>query len=152
MTLTFIELKTIDGIHKAVQTLLAETADMIYASAPGDYSNIALETLLQIHPIHLLKDEGKFFVIAGFRGFEMAKLCFEPDTELRCLVHIELDTDTIQELALIDIVGSPLLHSLGSKHLQQILALVKPFGAKATAYFPKTSSIRRIRGNRKPSN
>ncbi|SNY58631.1 hypothetical protein SAMN06297280_3450 [Arsukibacterium tuosuense] len=146
-----VRLNDIQAIHPAIQNAVATTANLIYASAPDDYSEPALHCLLVIHPIHVVKLEGKLYVIAGFRSYELACLRLSEGAQITCILHTSLASEELSDIAIIDIAGSPIMHSLGPKYVQQLQTLALSFSHRASLLFPKLKSIRRIRGQKKTS-
>ncbi|KKO47754.1 hypothetical protein VT06_15385 [Arsukibacterium sp. MJ3] len=146
-----VRLNDIQGIHPAIQNAVATTADLIYASAPDDYSELAIHYLLNLHPIHVAKLEGQLHVIAGFRSYELACLRLYEEAQLTCIMHSGLASEELSDIAIIDIAGSPIMHSLGPKYVQQLQTLAQSFSHRASLLFPKLKSIRRIRGQKKSS-
>lgn len=151
MKLIRVNIKAIAGLHPAVVDMVDHTASIIYASGPGDYIELSLQYLLKLHPIHLTQSEGRFYVIGGFRSFELARLKLYPETDIECILHKNLAPQEPTLFATVDIFGSPLMHSLGAKYLQQLKALAKPFGNRTSIFFPKMTSLRRLRGHKKSS-
>lgn len=146
MKLVSIKLEAITGLHPAVTGMVDKTASVIYASGPADYQELSLLYLLKLHPIHLTKIDTRFVVVAGFRSYELARLLLHPETEVGCILHIKLKPEEPTLLATVDIFGSPLMHSLGPKYIQQLQALAKFFGNRASIFFPRMGSLRRLRG------
>lgn len=146
-----VRLDDIKGVHPTAQTSVSATADFIYASAPNDYSELALHYLLNIHPIHVIKQDAELHVIAGFRSYELACLRLSEDAEITCILHVGIKSEEIPDIAVIDIAGSPIMHSLGPKFVQQLQNMVQTFGQQVLVNFPRLKSIRRIRGQTKSS-
>ncbi len=73
----------------------------------------AINLLLQIHPIHVIRHRRSMLVIAGYRTFQAASFCFPPNHEIPVAV---LDKRTTkQQLALLrylDLAVTPLLFRL----------------------------------------
>ncbi len=145
-------LKDIQGIHPEVQNIVARTADVIYASAPDDFSELTLRYLLTIHPIHVVELETQLYVIAGFRSFELATLALTRESTITCMLHANIESKDLTNIAMIDIAGSPIMHSLGAKFVQQLQNLVQALGERVLTLFPRLQSIRRIRGQNKSTN
>lgn len=144
-----IRLDDIKGVHPAAQTSLSATAEFIYASAPNDYSELALHYLLNIHPIHVIEQDEELHVIAGFRSYELACLRLSDDAKITCILHEGIESKELPNIAVIDIAGSPLMHSLGPKFVQQLQSMVQTLGQQVLVNFPRLKSIRRIRGPKK---
>jgi hypothetical protein len=151
MTLVDVPLNEILGIHPAIQDTVSQTADIMYASAPDDFSEQTLRCLLVLHPIHVIKQDSHFCVIAGFRSFELARLRLQDESLVPCLLHASIGKDELPQIAMIDIAGSPIMHSLGPKFVQQLQNLVQAFSDPLVKLFPRLQSIRRIRGSKKPT-
>lgn len=151
MTLVDVRLSDIQGIHPAIQDIVGTTADIMYASAPDDFSELTLRYLLAVHPIHVVELDAKLVVVAGFRSLELARLGLPDESVVPCMLHADIKIDDLHQLAMIDIAGSPIMHSLGSKVLQQLQNLVQAFGDPLLKLFPRLQSIRRIRGPKKPT-
>ncbi|MDP5130171.1 MAG: hypothetical protein NWQ54_04775 [Paraglaciecola sp.] len=145
MQIKVIEVSQICGLAPAVIDVISTTESAIYAAGPSDISAVAIETLAKIHPIHLINTDEQYLVIAGFRLYELCKLIL-PDAKIPCIVHSDLSDEQLKLFAITDILGSPLVHSLGTKYVQQISSLAKAIDHdNAIRLFPKLKSIRRIR-------
>ncbi len=149
MTLVDVRLSDIQGIHPAIQYIAGTTADIMYASAPDDYSELTLRYLLAFHPIHAVELNTQLFVVAGFRSLELARLRLPTESVVPCLLHTVIENDELMQIAMTDIAGSPIMHSLGPKFVQQLQNLVQAFGEPLLKLFPRLQSIRRIRGPKK---
>lgn len=144
MQIITIKLSQISGLHPASSEILSATADLIYASGPSDVNEEAIKLLADIHPVHVVPRSEKYQVVAGFRIYELCKLLV-PNDEIRCIVHQDKNKEKIKQLAEVDILGSPLVHSLGTKYVQQIRKLTRAIGNDNNLLlFPKLKSIRRI--------
>jgi hypothetical protein len=139
-----VSIKDIQGFLPDIKELVAETAVTMYASCPDDFSVDAVIALLDLHPIQLVKNDGALYVVAGFRGFELASLILSEEHPLRCFLHEGLSQAEAEFLATVDILGSAMMHSLGAKYVQQLQTLAKGIGPQTKTIFPKTKSIRRI--------
>jgi hypothetical protein len=64
-------------------------------------------------------------------------------------LHTVIENDELTQIAMTDIAGSPIMHSLGPKFVQQLQNLVQAFGEPLLKLFPRLQSIRRIRGPKK---
>lgn len=145
MQIVTIKLCQIDGLHSVASEILSNTANLIYASGPSDVNEEAIKLLADIHPVHVVPCGEKYQVIAGFRIYELCKLLV-PNDEIRCIVHQDKNKEKIKQLAEVDVLGSPLVHSLGTKYVQQIRELTRTIGNDNNILlFPKLKSIRRIR-------
>jgi hypothetical protein len=151
MTLVDVRLNEILEIHPAIQDTVSKTADIMYASAPDDFSELTLRYLLALHHIHVIKLNTHFCVIAGFRSFELARLGLHDESLVPCLLHATIREDELPLIAMIEIAGSPIMHSLGPKFVQQLQNLGQAFGDPLLKLFPRLQSIRRIRGSKKPT-
>ncbi len=143
-----IRLSDLEGLHPDVQMFVAATSDLIYAAAPDDFSESWLCYLLELHPIHVTRLNGNFYVVGGFRSYELAMLQMKQDFIVPCCLRSELSNCEIRQIALTDILGSALMCSLGPKFVQQIQNLVSRFDENVSVQCPRLASLRRIRGKK----
>lgn len=112
-----LKINEIKGFHKDVRELIAQTSSIIFQLAPHECSKLLLENLLILHPLHVLKTDEGYQLIAGFRTYEMAMLVLDEDQPIDCLVHESSSFGKMHiiNLALSDIVGTSVLLTKISK-------------------------------------
>ncbi|RUO81089.1 hypothetical protein CWI84_02975 [Idiomarina tyrosinivorans] len=125
-----LKLSEISGYHPKVAQLVAKLADRSFTASIADLSEQAAEHFLRIHPICISRYRGKFFVVAGFRAFQVAELLLNQTTILRfSLINSKSD---ILDIARTDILFSPLIFSLSTKVAQQTGRLIEIVGTDFT--------------------
>lgn len=157
MQLITITLDQISGFYPKLADKVKTSAQLIYTAKINDFSPIGLEKLLQLYPIHVVKNTTEFnryHVIAGLRQYEL--LCvfhalkrndYSTNKLLNIipvLEHTDLSTKAINTMATGDIAGSALLFSLGTKVGAQLTLMNDCLGPEVIKHFPKYQSGRRM--------
>jgi len=128
-----VSLSQISGYHSTVVATVKVLARQNFTSRLDVLSEETIFQLLNLHPIGLVKQKNnQYFVISGFRSYQMALGLVDENTKLPALIYSLTDKE-IFEMAQTDVLGSVLLHSLGSKSVSQIEVLKKHIGLDATA-------------------
>ncbi len=125
-----LRLSEISGYHPSVSEFVAQLADRNFTTSISQISQTAAEQFLRIHPICVSQYRGKFFVIAGFRSFQIAELTLQQNTLIKCLAVAA--KQNIVDIAKTDILFSPLVFSLSTKVTQQTKKLISIVGADFT--------------------
>lgn len=122
MVITSIKLDEILGYHESVKSMLAETTPIMYKLGPHECTSLFLHNLLRLHPLHLFNTKNGYQLIAGFRAYEIAKLIWPTDSVIPCIVHDKstLSDTEIENLAISDLLGSPLLFQFAKDYAQNI--------------------------------
>ncbi len=103
-------------------------ADQLFISRLDVISEDAVRSLLRLHPIQLTGTQDEYYVIAGIRTYQLALVRLGLTEKLPALMYPSLSDQEAQELAQIDLLGSALLHSLGTKSVTQLDRLKKHLG------------------------
>jgi len=85
---------------------------------------------LRLHPICIAQYRGKFFVVGGFRSFQIAELILQSNAQVTCIL-ISSKQDIV-DIAKTDILFSPLVFSLSTKVAQQTEKLIEIVGTEFT--------------------
>ena len=126
-----IKLSEICGYHQEISTLVAQLVDQQFTTSIVHLSEHIAELFLKLHPICLTKYRGKFFVIGGFRSFQIAELKLQQTHQIECLL-INSKNKNIIDIAKTDILFSPLVFSLSTKVAQQTQKLIEIVGQDFT--------------------
>ena len=132
MVITSIAINQIQGYHSAVKQIIAETTSIMYKLGPHECSSVFLTNLVKLHPLHLLKSEEEYQLIAGFRAYELAKLILGNDSIIDCIVHdiSKITEGEIENLVISDLLGSPLLFQFSKDYSKNINKIKKSIGNK----------------------
>lgn len=158
MQLTTVPYEFLAGLHPKLSEQTKKTSQLMYSATIADFSVDSLAALLQLYPIHVVKqkDEENYWVIAGLRQFELlsvfhaknasskASAKTDPLNSIPVLVHEKATTREIQHLAAIDVAGSAILFSLGTKVAAQLDLIRENLPELVVQQFPKFSSDRRL--------
>jgi hypothetical protein len=147
MVIKSIKIKEISGFHDSVKELVGATISAMYELGPHECSKLLLANLLKLHPLHVVKSESDYQLIAGFRTYEIARLLLEDDQTIDCLLH---ESSTISEtelinLALSDIVGTSVLLNFSANPKAQLKTIVDKIGKeRVKALYKDISSKQKI--------
>lgn len=158
MQLTTVPFEMLAGLHPKLSEQTKKTSQLMYSATIADFSVDSLATLLQLYPIHVVqqKDEANYWVFAGLRQFELLSVFHAKNTSSKAaaktdhlnsisvLVHEKATTKYIQQLAAIDVAGSAILFSLGTKVAAQLDFIRENLPEEVVQQFPKFSSDRRL--------
>lgn len=125
-----LKLSEISGYHPKTSELVAQLADRSFTASIAHFSERAADHFLRIHPICVAQYRGKFFVVAGFRSFQIAELILQSNAQVTCALITS--KDNIIDIAKTDILFSPLVFSLSTKVAQQTEKLIEIVGANFT--------------------
>jgi len=154
-----ISIRQISGIHPHAKDVFKETADNLFAARLDVFSDVAVEHLMCLHPINVISGLDGLQVIGGIRSYQMAMTRLDANDKFFAHVYpAHLVSSEIEKCALIDVIGSPLMHSFGNKTTQQLAQIMMKLG-KATIQriVPELKSIRaitrlmRVKGNKNGS-
>jgi hypothetical protein len=126
-----VKLSEICGYHPDISKFVAQMADQQFTASIVSLSEQVAERFLKLHPICITKCRGKFFVVAGFRSFQIAELKLQQAHQIECLL-INSKHNNIIDLAKTDILFSPLVFSLSTKVAQQTQKLIEIVGKDFT--------------------
>lgn len=115
-----IQLSQIQGLHPSVSQAASIISEQTYTSRFDVFSSDAAHLLLSLHPIFITKVDGNFYVVAGFRSFQLALITLDFNEKISAQVIDSLSNEQYLLLAETDILGSVLQHSLGTKSVTQI--------------------------------
>lgn len=147
MVITSIKISEIQGYHESVKELVSATISAMYELGPHECSRLLLANLLKLHPLHIVKSELNYQLIAGFRTYEIARLLLEDDQAIDCLFY---ESSTISEaelinLALSDIVGTSVLFNFSANPKAQLKTIVDQIGKeRVKALYKDISSKQKI--------
>lgn len=158
MQLTTVPFELLAGCHPKLSEQTKKTSQLMYSATIADFSVDSLATLLKLYPIHVVKqkDEENYWVIAGLRQFELLSVFHAQNTSSKAaaktvplnsipvLLHDKATTRDIQQLAAIDVAGSAILFSLGTKVAAQLDLIRENLPEEVVKLFPKFSSDRRL--------
>ncbi len=158
MQLTTVPYEFLAGLHPKLSEQTKKTSQLMYSATITDFSVDSLAALIKLYPIHVVKqkDEENYWVIAGLRQFELlsvfhakntsskASAKTDPLNSIPVLVHEKATTREIQHLAVIDVAGSAILFSLGTKVAAQLDLIRENLPEVVVQQFPKFSSGRRL--------
>ena len=130
-TLKQISLNKIQGYHPEIVKTVAILANCNFIRRMDVLSDDAIFQLLNIHPIFLNKVSDKYHVVGGFRSYQLALANVNEELKVTCHIYNNLPKEKIVEIAQIDLLGSVILHSLGSKSVAQIEAIISDIGSDA---------------------
>ena len=142
-----VKIGEIAGPHPKALELTPELAGCLHSWCIHDFSESSVDSLLMLHPLVVQQNEKKGYrVVAGFRSYQLAIAHLKPEQAIRVCVVSGLDGDEIRQLAIIDILGSPLLLGLGSKPQKQIERLCEAFNhSRLDEIHPDLNSSRGIK-------
>lgn len=133
------------GFHPLVRPIVTTLASNTFVSRFEVLSDHTVRSLLQLHPIHVVEDNKKLFVIAGFRSYQLSISRIDDEKFPICFYREGLDESFILDLANVDILASPLIHSLGTKSAAQIEQIKNEIGQdNADLIAPGLKSTRAI--------
>lgn len=134
------------GYHPLVQPIVAGLASSTFVSRYEVLSDNTIRSLLQLHPIHAVEENKKLFVVAGFRSYQLSINRIDDDEKFPVWFYREgLSESRILDLANVDVLASPLIHSLGTKSASQIEILKSRIGQdNADSIAPGLKSTRSI--------
>jgi hypothetical protein len=138
-----IPIAKIQGYHPAVRTLSASLSERVYALRLDVLTDEAIQRLLRLHPVQVVLVAGDYQVVAGFRSYQLA--ISRPDVidKIPVIEYSNILESEVIDLAQIDILGSVLMHSLGTKSAEQLGMISDKIGKDATKMIaPSLSSIR----------
>jgi hypothetical protein len=158
MRLLTVPFELLAGLHPKLSEQTKKTSQLMYSSTIADYSVDSLAALLGLYPIHVVqqKDEANYWVIAGLRQFELLSVFHAKNaasdavaktnqlTSVPVIVHDKTTIKYIQQLAAIDVAGSAILFSLGTKVAAQLDLIREHLPEEIVQQFPKYSSDRRL--------
>ena len=158
MQLTTVPFELLAGLHPKLSEQTKKTSQLMYSANIADFSIDSLATLLKLYPIHVIqqKDESSYWVIAGLRQFELLSVFHaknasskaaaktDPLNHIPVVVHDKATIKDIQQLAAIDVAGSAILFSLGTKVAAQLDLIRENLPEEVVQQFPKFSSDRRL--------
>lgn len=158
MQLTTVPFELLAGLHPKLSEQTKKTSQLMYSANIADFSIDSLATLLKLYPIHVVhqKDESSYWVIAGLRQFELLSVFHaknasstaaaktDPLNHIPVVVHDKATIKDIQQLAAIDVAGSAILFSLGTKVAAQLDLIRENLPEEVVQQFPKFSSDRRL--------
>lgn len=157
MQLITIAFEQLSGFYPKLADKVKTSAQLMYTAKINDFSPEGLAQLLQLYPIHVVRDTtdtNSYHVIAGLRQYEL--LCVfhalkRHDNANKKLLntiavidHTNLSTQAIHTMATCDIAGSALLFSLGTKVGAQLASIKENLASDVTKHFPKYQSLRRM--------
>lgn len=125
-----LKLSEISGYHPKISELVSQLADRSFTASIAHLSERAADNFLRLHPICIAQYRGKFFVVAGFRSFQIAELILESNAQIQCV--LVTSKHNIVDIAKTDILFSPLVFSLSTKVAQQTEKLIEIVGADFT--------------------
>ena len=144
-TIRNVNLSQISGYHPAVAQTAAFLASQQFVSRLDVFSEEAIYGLFQLHPIHILKEAECCYVMAGFRSYQIALSRLDASSKITALVYQSVLENTAVELAHLDLYGSPLVHSLGTKSVSQLDRIKGCIGEDSSKMIaPGLSSTRSI--------
>ncbi|WP_404397977.1 hypothetical protein [Idiomarina loihiensis] len=123
-----IQLDKIKGIHRAVKDIASVLADSQFSANAAGFSDAALKDILLLHPLFLVKFRNQFYVAAGFRAFQIAKLKLPATATITCQLT-SASSDELVNLAKTDILASSIIYSLSTKVAEQTKNLVATVGS-----------------------
>ena len=158
MQLTTVPFELLAGLHPKLSEQTKKTSQLMYSANIADFSVNSLAMLLKLYPIHVIqqKDESSYWVIAGLRQFELLSVFHaknasskaaaktDPLNHIPVVVHDKATIKDIQQLAAIDVAGSAILFSLGTKVAAQLDLIRENLPEEVVQQFPKFSSDRRL--------
>jgi hypothetical protein len=158
MQLITVPFELLAGLHPKLSEQTKKTGQLKYSANIADFSVESLVALLQLYPLHVVqqRDEATYWVIAGLRQFELlsvfhaknasSKTVLKTDqlTSIPVVLHDKATTREIQQLAAIDVAGSAILFSLGTKVAAQLDLIRENLPEEIVHQFPKFSSDRRL--------
>ncbi len=158
MQLITVPFELLAGLHPKLSEQTKKTSQLMYSANIADFSIDSLATLLKLYPIHVVqqKDESNYWVIAGLRQFELLSVFHaknassiaaaktDPLNHIPVVVHDKATIRDIQQLAAIDVAGSAILFSLGTKVAAQLDLIRENLPEEVVQQFPKFSSDRRL--------
>lgn len=125
-----VKLSEICGYHPDISEFVAQMADQQFTASIVSLSEPVAERFLKLHPICITKHRGKFFVVAGFRSFQIAELKLHQAHLIGCwLINSK---QNLAALAKTDILFSPIVFSLSTKVAQQTQKLIEIVGKDFT--------------------
>lgn len=158
MQLITVPFELLAGLHPKLSEQTKKTSQLMYSANIADFSVNSLAMLLKLYPIHVIqqKDESSYWVIAGLRQFELLSVFHaknasskaaaktDPLNHIPVVVHDKATIRDIQQLAAIDVAGSAILFSLGTKVAAQLDLIRENLPEEVVQQFPKFSSDRRL--------
>lgn len=157
MQLITIAFEQLSGFYPKLADKVKTSAQLMYTAKINDFSPEGLAKLLQLYPIHVVRDTtdtNSYHVIAGLRQYEL--LCVfhalkRHDNANKKLLHTiaviehkNLSTKAINTMATADIAGSALLFTIGTKVSTQLTLIKDSLGPEVIKHFPKYQSGRRM--------
>ncbi|MDP5031793.1 hypothetical protein [Paraglaciecola sp.] len=142
-----IKLSDITDYHEEIKGLASKTSSIMYLLGPNECTELLVKNLLILHPLHLVKTELGYLLIAGIRTFEMAKLLLKEDQVVNCCLHdlAALSQPELFNLALADIAGSLRLFNCAKNPEKQTKQLFENIGHdKVKTLFKKLTSKQKI--------
>jgi hypothetical protein len=125
-----LKLSEISGYHPKISELVAKLADRSFTASIAHLNERAADHFLRLHPICIAQYRGKFFVVGGFRSFQIAELILQSNAQVTCIL-ISSKQDIV-DIAKTDILFSPLVFSLSTKVAQQTEKLIEIVGTEFT--------------------
>lgn len=123
-----LKIGEIAGPHPASLEAASALAGCSHKWCVHNFSKSSISSLLMLHPVLVQQDEKKQCrVIGGFRPYQLAVAHLRPESAIRVCAVSGLNNDEIRQLAIIDLLGSPLLLGLGSKPQKQVERLCALF-------------------------
>lgn len=157
MQLITIAFEQLSGFYPKLADKVKTSAQLMYTAKINDFSPAGLARLLQLYPIHVVRnttDTNSYHVVAGLRQYEL--LCVfhalkRSDNSTKKLLniipvieHADLSTKAINTMATCDIAGSAIIFSLGTKIGTQLTLMKDCLGPEVIKHFPKYQSGRRM--------
>lgn len=142
--LRHVSLTAISGYHPAVVDLATSLAERTYSERLDVLSDSAVQALVQLHPIHVRRAvNDEYLIIAGFRSYQLVTSRPALFTTVPALVYPSLSDQMAIDLASVDLIGSPAMHSLGSKSVEQMGLIGELIGEEAVNQIaPGLGSVR----------
>ncbi|MCC5453187.1 hypothetical protein LMJ53_15820 [Rheinheimera sp. UJ51] len=138
-----VSFEQLKGIHPSLKEQISQLYGLMYNANINDISFNSLSRLLEVFPIAVVKkgtSENDYFVVSGFRQFELLSAChaaskldssFDIDqlNMFKVILKKKQKKEELLQFALDDIAGGALLFSLGTKvsaQLEIIKSYLKP--------------------------
>ena len=140
-----LKLSDINGLHPEVLSYADDFNSLFLCESAKSMTDEAFQCFLILHPFQLIKTDGQYFIVAGFRSFQLAMVSMKSDDKVPALIHKNLDKVDIKTLAEADILVSRVGHSLGTNSNAQLKKLTDRLGHdECNKLIPGISSLRGI--------
>lgn len=130
-----------------MRPLAATLSERSYVDRLGALTDLAIIELLRLHPMHVVRAADDYQIVAGFRSYQLATSRPAVVDKIPVIEYTNLLDEDALVLARIDILGSVVMHSLGSKSAEQLGMITQNLGMKATESI--APSLKSVRARRK---